>query len=195
MKVRTVHRICLYFAAIAVLLSAAPASSPAAERANTNSVVLEENWEPCFNDRPADRIVAMRGMGEMDELLKQMLKLGGPILAAMADDAVGDMNVMEIIPEEFIALLYGEKMNRALGDIESVANHGCGAAQAMISVYSRMGLGRIRTDWLESLKWMMLAEKYGFAPAQETLKKMMPVYSTEEITEARAWVGAWRPSD
>jgi hypothetical protein len=58
-----------------------------------------------------------------------------------------------------------------------------------------MGLGRIPTEWLESLKWMMLAEKYGFAPAQETLKKMMPAYSTEEIAEARAWVDAWRPSD
>ena len=64
----------------------------------------------------------MRGMGEMDELLKQMLKLGGPILAAMADDAVGDMNVMEIIPEEFIALLYGEKMNRALGDAPALSS-------------------------------------------------------------------------
>jgi len=195
MKVRAVHRICLLFAAIAVLLSAAPASSPAAEHANTDSIVLEEYWEPCFTGRPADRIVAMRGMGAIDELLEQMLKLGGPFIAAMADGAVGDMKVIENIPEEFTALLFGTRMNRALGDIESVANHGCGAAQAMISVYSRMSLGRIRTDWLESLKWMMLAEQSGFAPAQKAVKKMMPAYSAEEIAEARAWADDWRPSE
>jgi len=132
----------------------------------------------------------MRGMGEMDELFEKLLKAGKPFLDAVADDATGELKMTEKIPEEYTAVLYGEKMNRALSDIISVANHGCGAAQAMMSVYSRMGLGRVPTDWLKSLKWMMLAEKSGFAPAQESLKKMIPSYYAEDIATARAWVDA-----
>jgi hypothetical protein len=176
----------LLYAVFAALLAAEPASLSAAEptaelaegRAYLQSDELQEHWQPCFKDRPADRIAATRGLGTLLELIE------------VAQNAVDRKTY-----EEKAAALYGAKISRMFDDFESVANHGCGAAQAVIAVYYMVGVGRFRADRLESLKWIMLAEKSGFAPAQEYLGKMIPSYYAEEITEARAWVDAWRPSD
>ena len=54
-----IPKIRLLFAAIAVILIAAPASlsatEPAAESDYLLSEELQEYWEPCFNDRPDGR--------------------------------------------------------------------------------------------------------------------------------------------
>ena len=175
--------LCAVFAA---LLAAAPASLSAAEptaelaegRAYLQSDELQEHWQPCFKDRPADRIAATRGLGTLLELIE---------VAQNAVDRKTD--------EEKAAALYGAKISRMFDDFESVANHGCGAAQAVIAVYYMVGVGRFRADRLESLKWIMLAEKSGFAPAQEYLKREMSNYHAEDIATARAMADAWRPRE
>ena len=172
------HKIYILFAAIAAILITAPLSLGAAERAYLQSTVWEDQWEPCFKDRPADRIVSMRAIEAAHELYEDI------------QNAV-DQN----IDEETAAALHGAKMNRMLDDFQSVANHGCGVAQAMMAMFYKTDVGRIREDRLESLKWMSLAVKSGSVPAQNILKRMLPDYSAEDITTARAWVDAWRPSD
>lgn len=197
-------KIRFFFAALAVILAAAPASlsatEPTAERINTESPIdtesaaWQEHWEPCFKDRPADRIAAMRGLNAISELFEKMADAGEALLA-LRGDATRDEWMLEVeIPEEYTEIIEGAKMKRALGDIESVANRGCGAAQAAMGEFRGWNLGR-QAEWLEALEWMMLAEISGYAPVQEALKREMSFHDAEDIAEARAWVDAWRPSD
>jgi len=199
-------KIRLFFARLAVVLIAAQASSSAAEPAresaaepaagyiDTQSATWLEYWEPCFKDRPADRIAAMRGLNAMVELFEEMA-VAGEVLLALRGDATHREWMMEVeIPEEYTKIMEGAKTKRALDDIELVANYGCGAAQAVMGELRGRGLGGIE-EWLESLKWMMLAEKSGFAPIQEALKREMSYHDAEDIATARAWVNDWRPSE
>ncbi len=57
-----------------------------------------------------------------------------------------------------------------------------------------LGAGR-RADWLEALKWMMLADKSGFAPAQDFMNRLNSELDAEDIAAVRDLADAWRPSE
>ena len=191
-------------AALAVILIAAPvslsATEPAAERAYSKSALWQEHWEPCLKDYPADRIVAMRGMDTMGEIIEEVRTAIKIFItesdedAELAEDAVDYEQRIENIVGEMAAFQDSAKMKRMVDDIESVANHGCGVAQAMMGIYRFVGLGR-RVDWFESLIWMMLAEDSGFEPTQDFMNNIISNSDAEDIATARAMADAWRPSD
>lgn len=114
--------------------------------------------------------------------------------AAPEEDAVYDEAWIENIVGGSVALRDRAKLMRIADDFESVANHGCSGAQAMMGAFRGIGLGR-RADWLEALKWLMLAEKPGFAPVQELLINLNSDFNPEDIATARAMAEAWRPGD
>ncbi|MBT4428201.1 MAG: hypothetical protein HOJ07_10440 [Rhodospirillaceae bacterium] len=122
------------------------------------------------------------------------IEIREPLKNIVQQNAAGAISD-EKLYAEVTALLRGARMNRIIDDLVSVANHGCGAAQAMTAKISSLIRSRKRKADPESLKWMMLAEKSGYTPAQASLEILMPYFKPEEIAEARAWVDAWRPSD
>ncbi|MBT5777770.1 MAG: hypothetical protein HOI02_00015 [Rhodospirillaceae bacterium] len=189
-------KISLLFATLAAILIVAPATlsatEPDAERVNIQSAEWQEHWEPCFSDRPADRVASLRGWNTYIELFEELEKR---FLAATVDDAEDGSQLAASIVLELGAIWKNPKIGGALDDFESVANHGCGPAQAMTAmIYGNIYRSR-GVDGPDWLKWMMLAELSGYARARDALKNEIWKYSAEEIAEARAWVDAWRPSD
>ena len=180
------HKTRLLLAAFAAMLIAAPASlsatEPAAGHVNTQSAEWREHWEPCFKERPADRIAALRGVGAWNELLVEVLT--GDVAGTNAG-----------LHEEMAAFRDGARINRIFEDLKSVANNGCAAAQNMTAIIYGLIYIRRGVEGPEWLKWMMLAEKSGSLTAQVFLKENIWKYSVEEVATARAWVDAWRPSD
>lgn len=192
------HKTRFFFAILAVILIAAPAflsaEQPATGYIDTQSADWQDYWEPCFQARPGDRIVAMRGLNAMIKLFEEMADAGKALLALQGDATRSEWTMEDEIPEEYIEIMVGAKMTQALDDFEMVANHGCGAAQAAMGEFKGRNFGG-QAERLEALEWMLLAEKSGYAPVQEALKREMSFHDSEEIAEARAWVDAWRPSD
>ncbi len=96
---------------------------------------------------------------------------------------------------EVTTMLSSALTKEMIGDFKVAANHGCGPAQILMAFFYWSGLGPIRADKSESLKWIMLAEKSGYMPARYALVNMIPKYSNNDVAKAREWVEAWRPSD
>jgi TPR repeat protein len=190
-------KIRLFIATLAVVLIAAQASSSAAEpvtqpesslaalRAYLQSGEWEKHREPCFTDRPAGWAAEMRGLAVWIEYFEYRKTTDTGEEAKTAGD----------IATEMTALIGSARMNQMIDDFELGANHGCGAVQAMMALFYRAGFGRIRANRIEALKWIMLAEKSGYIPAQYVQEIFMLDYSAEEIAKARAMADDWHPSD
>ena len=97
--------------------------------------------------------------------------------------------------EEMAAWIGSARVKHMIDDIELLANHGCGVAQAGFALFFWTGFGPIRADGIELLKWLMLAQESGYAAARNTLESFMPDYKSGDIAAARARADAWRPSE
>ena len=150
-----------------------------------HSAEWHQDWEPCFKDRPADRIVAMRMLDVVVGFhdYRQTAGTGGKAKTSRAT------------AEEMAAWIGSARVKQMIDDIELLANHGCGVAQAGFALFYWVGFGPIRADGTESLKWLMLAQEAGYEAARNGLESFMPDYTPEEIAKARALAEAWRPSD
>ena len=188
------NKTCRLFAAFAILFAATPASLSATDRGFSQNADWQEHWEPCFTERPGDRLFVTQGIDEIDSSLNKVIVIN-MIYNEFEDEAEGNAEVAELFPEGATEILYGANIMRALEDIEWVANHGCVAAQSAMGIYIGIGFGRIEARRFEQLKWTMLAAKSGFMPAQKILKDIIPESKPEDVAKARAWADAWRPSD